>query len=265
VCSPSGSGCKEALQKLQEKFGTDEVKVADIETELCNRFETKEKLQQAGVTTDSPSILNITWNLSRSTIAQLWQNAARQCISDIAASPAKTKIVCCNLIYYGGRREEYYSIINPQVFSINNGQIKPSLVCVFIDDVYDMYIRLTTQNEIYELKPYIVQYFRRLETEEAISVREMEPRESSVYFLESQLSIMARLLNWRNQEIVMAENLAFQFQAKFMTWGVKQLTEVIFSWTTQVDRRTTYLSHPISRPRKKRRVEGNWPGCRITI
>lgn len=259
MCSPSGSGCKEALLKLSNKFDSNEAHIVDIETTLCSSWETKDKLQQAGVTTDSPSILDITWNLSRFTIAQLWQNAARQCISDIAASPAKTKIVCCNLIYYGGRREEYYSIINPQVFSINNGQIKPSLVCVLIDDVYDMYIRLTGEHDIYALKPYIVKYFRRLEIEEAISVRGMAPQEASIYFLESQLSIMTRLLNWRNQEIVMAENLAFQFQAKFMTWGVKQLTEVIFSWTTQVDSKTTYLSHPISRPRKKRRVEGNWP------
>jgi hypothetical protein len=258
LSSPSGSSCREALLKLGKKFDTTDLYIVDIENILCNDWRSKEKLKQAGVTTDSPSILDITWNLSRTTISQLWQNAARQCMSGIAASPAKIRIVCCNLLYYGGRREEFYSTVNPQEFSTNDGQ-SPSLVCVFIDDVYDMYIRLTRDNEIYELKPYIIQYYRRLQTEEGISVKEMKPQESSIYFLEAQLELMTRLLNWRNQEIIMAENLAFQFQAKFMAWGVKQLAEVISSWISQSDSTTVYLSHPISRLRDKRRTEGNWP------
>ena len=80
-------------------------------------------------------MLNITWNLSRSQIADLWDKSAQQCINEIADSTKSVKILCCNFLYFGGRRDEYYSVYNPRVFIENELGIKPSHIIVLIDDI----------------------------------------------------------------------------------------------------------------------------------
>jgi hypothetical protein len=130
-----------------------------------------------------------------------------------------------------------------------------------IDDIYDMYLRLTDKDQLFDTQERIDRYLERIwdEVEDKKGPQNFPPNLRSSLIFEWKLCVLSNLLSWRHSEILMAESLARQLDAKFLLGGVKQPTKIVASWLRKSDSTLVYLSHPISRPRRQK-IEGwSWP------
>jgi hypothetical protein len=122
VCAPSGSGLRGAIEKLRNILPDTDVQ--DVEDILCESRQAEEDLSKAGVSRPLnapkwPEMYDITWNLSRSQIVDLWKDAVSEALYRLKKSEKVIKILFCHLIYYGGRRDEFYSPINANLLERN--------------------------------------------------------------------------------------------------------------------------------------------------
>lgn len=260
VCAPSGSGLRGAIGKLQNVL--DDINVQDVEDILCESRRAEEALSKVGVSRPPnvpkwPEMYDITWNLSRSQIVDLWEDAVKEALNRLNKSQKAIKILSCHLIYYGGRRDEFYSPINASLLRTN--LFKPSHILLLIDDVYDMYLRLSDEKALFDPKDRIPSLQGRIREDEVIDVKTLPPEQLASLCLEWQVGVMTHLLSWRHLEIVIAENLATQLRSNFLVWGTKQLTRAAALWLQKDKPVSVYLSHPISRPRRKFRKAKKWP------
>jgi len=260
LSAPSGSGLRGAVGKLSQS--ADDIKIVDIEDILCSLPSTENALNNAGVTppTDGPrtfEMYDITWNLSRFQIIELWEEATTNALHQLSRSTENLKILSCHMLYFCGKREEYYSPINPS--NLKNSRYTPSHILLLIDDVYDMYLRLAREGALFDPKTRIPALKGRIKEEEGVDLNKLNADRLKSICSEWQLGVMANLLYWRNLEIIIAEQLALQFRSNFLVWGTKQLTDVPILWMQSESPVTIYLSHPISRPRRMHRKTGRWP------
>jgi len=259
VCAPAGSGLRGAIGKLRNVL-TD-ADFQDVEDILCKSRLAEEALSNGGVRRPSnvpkwPEMYDITWNLSRSQIVDLWGEAVSEALHRLKKSEKGIKVLSCHLIYYGGRRDEFYSPINASL--LERDMFKPSHILLLIDDVYDMYLRLCDGNALFDPKVRIPSLQGRIREDEGIDVKTLPPEQLASLCLEWQVGVMTHLLSWRHLEIVIAETLATQLKTNFMVWGTKQLTRATAIWLQKDKPVSMYLSHPISRPRRKFRETGSW-------
>ena len=259
VCAPSGSGLRGAIGKLQNV--PDDINVQDIEDILCESRQAEEALSKVGVSRPPnvpkwPEMYDITWNLSRSQIVDLWEDAVKEALNRLNKSQKAIKVLSSHLIYYGGRRDEFYSPINASLLEKN--LFKPSHILLLIDDVYDMYLRLSDEKALFDPKDRIPSLQGRIKEDEGIDVKTLPPEQLASLCLEWQVGVMTHLLSWRHLEIVIAEKLATQLKTNFLVWGTKQLTCAAALWLQKDRPVSVYLSHPISRPRRKFRETKKW-------
>jgi hypothetical protein len=216
VCAPSGTGLRSAIEKIKENL-TD-VEVQDVEDTLCNSYKATVALEKVGVArppgvSDWPAMYDITWNLSRSQILELWKDAVLQALHRLASSDRNVNILSCHLIYYGGRRDEFYTPINASC--LENANIKPSHILLLIDDVYDMYLRLSSEKVLFDPKDRIPSLHGRIREEEGVEVEDLQPDQLVSLSLIWQIRTLELLLSWRHLEMVLAEKLATHLQASF--------------------------------------------------
>lgn len=259
VSAPSGCGLREAISKLSAVI--EDIEVQDVEDELCKNQHVRDAINAAGYNRPSrPSMYDITWYLSRSQVCKLWEESVPQLITNLSDSKKKVKVLSCHLIYYSGRRAEFYSPINLNL--LHNNHIKPSHVILLIDDVYDMYNRLTAENALFNPKSDLQGWMARIREEENVDIVNLPPEELSSLFIEWQNGVLNHLLGWRHSEIVIAENTARQSKSNFLVWSTKQLTRAVAHAIQEDKPFIVYLSHPISRPRQQFIQSGppqQWP------
>lgn len=259
VCAPSGSGLRGAIEKLRNILPDTDVQ--DVEDILCKSRQAEEALSKAGVSRPLnapkwPEMYDITWNLSRSQIVDLWKDAVSEALYRLKKSEKVIKVLSCHLIYYGGRRDEFYSPINANLLERN--LFRPSHILLLIDDVYDMYLRLSDEKALFDPKVRIPSIQGRIREDEGIDIRTLASEQLVSLCLEWQVGVMTNLLSWRHLEIVIAEKLATQLKTNFLVWGTKQLTHAAALWLQEDRPVAEYLSHPISRPRRKFRETKKW-------
>ena len=271
MLAPSGAGLSNSVNKLKANIrasfesNTEGVKSVDIEYTLRKLAPTRHALveeihaplrNQAEI-----SMYDVTWNLPRSKVTSLWEIAAKQALNELYESPASAKILSGNMIYYGGQRDESYSVFNPHLLLEESLKLslKPSHVLLLIDDVYDMYLRLKGKDELYYPESRLPNYFRQIQNEENTVIRELSKKHVSLLCLGWEVAVLTHLLAWRHHETILAENLALQLGSKFLVWGVKQLTKAAARWVTEPDQISVYLSHPVTEPRQILQAKGKWP------
>ena len=267
VCAPAATGLSEAVKRLKRECkGT--VAHEDVEKILCESREATEALSSLDIQKPEgrpkwPQMSDITWNLPRENVIKLWCEALRDAVHRLQTSNTDLKILSCHLILYGGRRDEFYSPLDVRSLLKTKGDeiiFGPSHVLLLIDDIYDSYLRLTKEGEIFDVNNRVEPYLEQIWDDEGNSGPEaFRPELRSSLTLQWKLGILTNLLSWRHSEILMAEALANQAGAEFLLWGVKQPVQLAATWLSTMNPKSVYLSHPISRPRRKKRQQGAWP------
>ena len=196
----------------------------------------------------------VSYYLSRNEIGELWKTAVDELLTKIEDSQSEINVMTGHVTYYGARRKEFYSVINSRQMQSSN--LKIDSVALLTDDVYDMYHRLTRKGELFDELTRIPDYLDEVSDERKIDVRLLSPAAQSLWVMKWQKSTLLTLLTWRALETVLAENLAIQFNSRFMLWGVKQRIDAFLKWIHSTQ--SIYLSHPISEARRKIKVGRKW-------
>lgn len=214
------------------------------------------------------------WQAPRDVMtSSVWPKAAREGISQLLSSHADLGILTCHLTYYRGQTHEFYE--PGDLFQIyqdewsrqpNNADASAPPLCVvtLIDDLYDVFLRLSAKEEVFDIQGAISYEYRRREKDK----RESEnPDSQYVLAFEQVTAIMLRILDWRSREISAGDSLARRANGRSFVLAIKHpiqtARDLILS---ECDFRSTrfynaYLSHPISRPRRhqKKHQTEDWP------
>ena len=242
----------------------------DVEDALCGLPGATGALRDADSDVSGrPNMRDVTWGLTRDHVIQLWQEALDMSLHSLSQAEWTTsvgrartlplRVLSCHLTLYGGRRREFYSPIAIHRL-LGNGRFKPTHVLLLIDDVYDMYTRLTAKGHLYDEEERTGGYLAQIWDEEGNHGEEaFEDRLRARLALEWKVGVLTALLAWRRSEMVFAESLARQVGANYIVLGTKQNAEIAAKWLMDREPRSVYLSHPISRPRRFYRDQGAWP------
>lgn len=267
VCSPGGSGLKQAVEeRLLPHLRDRRVRYfhEDVEDVLCGAEDTVRALRGQSVP-PRPNVGHVTHYLPRTQVVRLWKRSLGQSLVSLHQRSHKAggnslNLLSCHLDLYGGRRRELYSPIDMSILS--QAPYKASHVLLLIDDIYDMYVRLAKKAALYDELAGLTEYVRQQQT--SLKPDDPEPTapfppRAAAWNLEWRTTVLANLLAWRRAEMLTAEAVAHQLGAKYMVFAVKQSVSAVSNWLLEDDRPSVYISHPITRPRNYRREHGDWP------
>jgi hypothetical protein len=154
ICAPPGTGMGKALSDLKSGVGAN-FQFFDVETELCKSTsplctdpDIKPKLAQK---ISEGGISQVLYHLPRNKVIKYWQQVLTSILREIQTGPPeRINIVSCHLTFYGDRRKEFYAPLD--VGSVFNENPKPDRLVVLIDDIFDMFNRLSGPNDLYALE-----------------------------------------------------------------------------------------------------------------
>lgn len=208
ICTgPSGVKIGECLRRLNGKLKRPR-DIISIEKKIV------ELTQQPFVDfLSSPRILS----------QQQWSNAASSAINE-AISSTNPVFLTFHAVYYSQRTRGFLPAVNLQELVTLKGKIKN--VLVFIDDVFDIYLRLLGKNEMFE------------------DVRKAKPIDA-LFFSIINLAI---LLHWREMEIALSRVVADYVGAPLYVVATKHPYSVFQRLVERstADLKIYYLSHPIT-------------------
>ncbi len=259
VCAPAGTSLTEAVNKIRDALGgTPAVETADVEWELRHLSATPADLLKAGRKVESNKITmhDVTFYLPRENVINLANMGLLNALKKLADSDKPTLVLSCHLTYFGSKRFEFYTGIDPTLLS---AQLKPTRLLLLIDDIYDMYMRLSTNVEpFFSLESAMRSTLATIQKEEEIELDKLEDEDLITLCLAEKLGMMTHLLSWRHLETVVAEGVARQIGCPFMVYGTKQAIAAAASWLRSLQPIQVYASHPISRVRREFRKSGDW-------
>ncbi len=261
VCAPAGCGFKEAVNQLgkllRDQHGEQAVAIQDVEDVLCEKDgEASHALRGRIPDNRQISMREVTYHLPAPQVIRLWQAALRRALKFLTESTAAIRLLACHLNLYSARRREFYSPFDTAPLQ----EVEISHVMLLIDDVFDMYRRLSTRDHIYDEAKGVRQYSESIWEEEGKTGEpEFTAPTKRNLELEWKIGVLSSLLAWRHSEMMVAESLARQLRASYTVFGTKQLASAACRWLTNLTPGSVYLSHPISRPRKVHRRQGEWP------
>jgi len=162
-------------------------------------------------------------------IHEHWDDAFNQCIELIDNNESEYYFLTFHAIYYHQRTLNYLPPINFNLIKKLKNRVK--CIIVFIDDIYDVYLRLIKEGEMYS-------HILSLEPQKALI--------QSIYNLDN-------LLNWRQIEIAYSRSIAKLLNIKMFVIAIKHprfIIERIIKYPIN-ELEIYYLSHPISEIRRK--------------
>ena len=254
ITAPPGVGLRTALVKLQRALGPHTTEIQDVEDILCSDHHTENALKAAGIDRIRIGMYDVAWHLGRSLITSLWNEAVQEALHRLRTSEKPLKILSCHLVLYNGKRDKFFSPVNPMLLS---GSLNLTHLLLLIDDLYDMYLRLTSTGDVFDPKSEMADLLTKAQ-EDGINLADLPKHRHASFCMEWQMSVMTKILWWRHLETILAENIAVQLSANFLVWSVKQITKPIALWVKNDHPVSVYFSHPISRPRRQYRITKTW-------
>jgi len=221
------------------------------------------------------SIQEICWHLPKDLVCELWRRAATQAIGELSQQRATIRILKTHFVYYRGETYEFFSPFAASFRKLlsTHPTLKLSTILVLIDDIYDMYARLAHDGEVFDFSAQLREEFTKIATDEqklrdqhllpknGVSVL-LQPAERYRISLSLIVRNLQRVLTWRENEILAGQHAGQSFNAQTYILATKHPTEIAVALlTTSPPIRLTYLSHPISRPRRSQisDTQGRWP------
>lgn len=240
--------------------------VVDVDAVLCGLQRTAEALTRTGASPRGnqawPRLLHIMQRLPRSEVMDLWLEALDNSLVTLRNISAQgPRILLCGIMYHSKRRSEFYSPFNLPAFIRLQAREKLNVgrVVMFIDDIYDMYARLSGDDELYERFDTLEEELGRVHESEGVKRGDLPFDDCVLLSCEVQTSQLVRLLHWRQLEITAAERTARSIGVDYLLWAVKQGVVAISPWLQGAPTPRAYVSHPISGPRRQFAVSGSWP------
>lgn len=216
---------------------------------------------------------DVVWGTTRDAMTSfVWPEAARGCLQRLLSSEADIGILVCHLVYYRGRTHEFYEPGDlAQIYkeewaktrNIKDTSPPPLLVLTLIDDIYDIFHRLTVKDEVFDLLRFINDEYRRKEQKGELPIA---PDPQYVIAFEQMAATMLRILDWRSREVSAGDALARRSGGRSYLVAIKHPVQSVCNLIrsecglSNLEFCLAYLSHPITRPRKlqKKSQDGEW-------
>lgn len=281
VCAPSGTrltgigkklACASHIDEESKRRSDASMAVFDLETELCKNISDPRLTPEPG--REHPDMRDILF-LPRARVLDEWDVTCKRILSTPVDS-AVLRVVFLHLTWYHADTSEFFSPINARLFLTEGGAQGGDVpagdirqVILLIDDVYDMFLRLQKEGDLYEreniqrdadlLKK--LRAFRPVADRTGLSEEEQERIYERRLRLESTEMALMQLIYWRRAEMMQAENLARALGAEFTLLGTKHSWESFRYVVECPATRKTYLSHRISEVRRKNKEVNALPSC----
>lgn len=210
-------------------------------------------------------LLVILAQLPQDRIRQVWQRAFRKAAAEVLREGPDLAIVMMSLSYY---RKETYEFYCPAVLKSmyewvedlreKQNTLSTGPILTLIDDIYDLYYRLSRPGHVFDIRQLVED---KLEANEGSECARYGKAMALV------VQSLVRVLEWRESEIQAAAALGSVWEIPCLTLAIKHPVETVVRLLlgqASIDfglGRTfpVYLSHPITRPRKKNAETGVWP------
>ena len=228
------------------------VGIGDVEEELLGLFPRHRKSDSK----EDPLVGLIGRN-SKIEIKDKWPQAYTNAVGKAQKGKPDVAIVVACLEYYRNGTYEYYSPVD--CGSVK--QTEPVSVLTLIDDVYEMYFRLSQRGQVFDIQ--------------ALQQRSFPPgrdpkdlRRLYKDALGLVIGSLLRVLVWREKEIACAANLCRTANCQHAVLAAKHPIEtgarLLLGKTSEKlaklgETYSVYVSHPISRPRRDRLRTEDWP------
>lgn len=214
--------------------------------------------------------------LTRSEVMSLWSDALSLALDQREASDTQHTILCFHSSLYAARRNEHFSttslaIADPRLQDVDR-------VVTLIDDIFDMWSRLGGQStDLFHQASWLRRRLEAQDLDELVqydhgaqtlsyndltgSLLGLDAKSYNRVVIDSSVSILNQILNWRHLDMIQGEALATALSAELTVLGVKHPAAALESLVKSPAAKTSYLSHPISRPRRTYLSDstGGWP------
>lgn len=253
---------------IRKKFALHpDIELRDVDKILCSLPQTREHLITAGAyqfqdPENIPRLIDVIQRLPRTQVLSLWHTALEDAAAVLGTSDRSFRVLITGVMYHSNRRSEFYSPFDLTALTEELGrrqQLQVERVVMFIDDIYDVYGRLSSDNEIYDRFGSMETEYGRLLDEEEFDPTKFSVAEQVLIATEVQVAQLVTLLHWREMEVTEAERIAASFQVPYLLWAVKQELPALLPWLQRIERTVVYLSHPISRARRHHADTDDWP------
>lgn len=233
------------------------IQVLDVEAELIaslsadDRKSARKRRAAGAADIDMASVARA---FPREKVLRLWSEA----LSKLLNEPLEGRdwVIVCHLTLYRNDRSEFYSTAGLLTAAILGAGLTIDEVVLLIDDVYDMYVRLSqefgalnAQDRItrwmdFTTKSTPKQVWGRLNADGGTEVEHVS--------LETSVQTINLLVGWRRQESISAEALAGATGARLTVLGIKHSYTSLLKLVSPTDghARRIYISHPISAYRR---------------
>ena len=254
ICSASGTGLSDSIKKLvPEQRPNSNLRIEDVEARLCKNSPLWSLEAFGGVDHKSRSMAEVCSKLPRAVVSRYWRQALCDSLKALADPPDGPLALACHLTLFTPNRREYFVPGRPQDFLGAGGgpAHEVARVVVLIDDIYDMYARLSGPCDVFNEKQQIQNYNDYVKKLSGQSL--LDPNSETPELLEFDVrrQSLESLAAWRRSELVQAEALASALgNVPLTVLGVKHHMSVLESLILQPETRVAYLSHKITEARK---------------
>lgn len=258
-----GVGLRKVQGRLERLKGVENV--IDVEDILLKREDLWASSRLKAVPYESRKMRSFTEAFTRGQVLDEWAEAYSEAASISQTTEIGTSVISFHPSLYSQRRSELYSTLLAPMSSVTF--VKFDHVVLLIDDIYDMQSRLGGTQDIFELesslsKELVAQRLGKYRADKPPKSGDPERETWCSLRAEHINTIMGRLATWRRFDMIQAELLAQVHKCRLTVLGVKHPLRTLEELVTEPTRaHTSYLSHPISRPRRafNKREIPVWP------
>ncbi len=254
ICSASGTGLSSSVRRLvstpREGLG---LQVEDIEKRLCSSSGLWDLPAFGGVPPESRSMADVCSKLPRRAVSHYWREALRSSLQALESAENCALALACHLTLFTPHRREFFVPGRPQDFlEAGAGHThQVARVVVLIDDIYDMYARLSGPHDVFNEQQQTRNYNDWVTKLSGQSLLEPGSGTPELLRFEVRRRSLESLAAWRRAELVQAEALANALGGVPLTvLGVKHHLWVLDDLVFRPESHVAYLSHKITEARR---------------